>query len=93
MDLQIKSVKPVGERVLIKVGENPNQTKSGIFIPDSVTKKGDVDTGDVISVLEGEHGLTVGDKVMYKKYNITNVIVEGIPHVVIPIHDVVCKLF
>lgn len=68
---------PLGDRVLLKVSEDKNQSKtaSGIFIPDTVDKE-KPEQGKVIAVGEGKYidgkliplNVKVGDTVVFSKY-------------------------
>lgn len=72
-------LKPLGDRVVIKVTEQEEKTASGIVIPDSAKEK--PQAGEVISVGTGrfedgkrvELDVKVGDKVIYSKYAGTEV--------------------
>lgn len=70
-----ETLKPLGDRVVVKPLEREEKTKSGIIIPDTVSKEKPV-TGTVIAVGPGrltEEGarlpmeVKVGDKVYFKK--------------------------
>lgn len=68
---------PLGDRVLLKISEDNNQSKttSGIFIPDTVDKE-KPEQGKVIAVGEGKYiegkltpiNVKVGDMVVFSKY-------------------------
>ncbi|MFP4619475.1 MAG: co-chaperone GroES, partial [Spirochaetaceae bacterium] len=60
-------IKPLGDRVLVKLEEVEEKTAGGIFIPQTAQEK--TQTGIVEAVGEDE-GITVkaGQKVMYDKY-------------------------
>ena len=69
--------KPLFDRVVLKNLNKQNQTKSGIFIPESV---GDEPLyGEVIAIGNGDNfdgnkaemAVSVGDKVLYNKYGAT----------------------
>ena len=45
-------IKPLGERIVIKVIEDTEQTSGGIFIPDSAKEK--PQKGEVVAVGEGK---------------------------------------
>lgn len=69
--------KPLFDRVVLKNINKQNQTKSGIFIPESV---GDEPLyGEVIAIGNGDNfdgnkaemAVSVGDKVLYNKYGAT----------------------
>ena len=69
-------IKPLGDRVVVKPAKAEEQTKSGLFIPDTAQEK--PQKGEVIAVGEGrwdEDGekripvdVKVGDVVLYSKY-------------------------
>jgi chaperonin GroES len=72
-------IKPIGNRVLVKQAKAEETTKSGIFIPDTVSKdKGSLyeivalGNGEAISKL----GLQVGTKVIGKQYGGDTVVME-----------------
>jgi len=68
---------PLGDRVLLKISEDKNgsKTASGIFIPDTVDKE-KPEQGKVIAVGEGKYvdgkliplNVKVGDIVVFSKY-------------------------
>ncbi|MBU6431093.1 MAG: co-chaperone GroES [Patescibacteria group bacterium] len=68
---------PLGDRVLLKVSEDKNgsKTASGIFIPDTVDKE-KPEQGKVVAVGEGKYidgklipiNVKVGDTVVFSKY-------------------------
>ena len=68
-------LKPLGERIVIKVIEDTEQTSGGIFIPESAKEK--PQKGEVVAVGEGEiddkgerkpMDVKVGDIILYAKY-------------------------
>ncbi len=77
------SFKPLADRVLIKVVETEEKTKSGILIPDTAKEK--PEKGKVLAVGPGkmENGqriapeVKVGDVVYFAKYAGTTVKVDG----------------
>jgi chaperonin GroES len=75
VSLNVASVKPLGDRILVKVQEAEGKTTGGIFLPDSAQEKPQV--GEVTQVGSGKRNdngtiqaidLQVGDKVLYSKY-------------------------
>ncbi len=73
-------IKPLGDRIVIKVVEDNEQTTGGIFIPDSAKEK--PQRGEVIAVGYGEVSekgerkpmdVKPGDMVLYAKYAGTEV--------------------
>ena len=78
-------IKPLGERIVIKVVEETEQTTGGIFIPDSAKEK--PQKGEVVAVGEGKTldggekaplSVKVGETVIYEKYAGRDVKVDGV---------------
>lgn len=78
------NIKPLGDRVLIKLVESEEVTKSGIVIPDSAKEK--PQEGEVIAVGPGrllEDGkraameVSVGDIILFAKYSGTEIKRDG----------------
>ena len=74
------SIKPLGDRVLVKVLEAKQKTESGIYLPDSAKEK--PQEAEVVAVGQGkvlESGkvqapeVKVKDKVLFGKYSGTQV--------------------
>ena len=74
------TIKPLGDRVLLKVLEAEAKTKGGIVLPDTAKEK--PQEGEVVAVGKGrtqEDGslipleVKVGDKVLFAKYGGTEV--------------------
>lgn len=75
VSLNVASVKPLGDRILVKVQEAEDKTTGGIFLPDSAQEKPQV--GEVTQVGSGKRtddgkiqpiDVQVGNKVLYSKY-------------------------
>ncbi|GAX74367.1 hypothetical protein CEUSTIGMA_g1816.t1 [Chlamydomonas eustigma] len=83
---QFKAVKPVGDRVLVKVDKEEMKSIGGVLLPSSATKKPTagqiVSVGDV-TLLKG------GERVVYSKYAGTEMEVEGGEHVLLKEEDVI----
>lgn len=66
------SIKPLGDRVLVKPLTQEEVTKSGIVLPDTAEKE-KKEQGIVAAIGEGEKikklNLKVGDKVLFGKYS------------------------
>ncbi|MBQ4123929.1 co-chaperone GroES [bacterium] len=74
------TIRPLGDKIVIKVIEDAEQTSGGIFIPDSAKEKSQ--RGEVVAVGQGkvnEKGerepmdVKVGDVVLFAKYAGTDV--------------------
>ena len=81
------TVKPLGDRVLIKVEEAETKTASGLYIPDTAQEK--TQTGNVVAIGDDEViTVKVGDKVMYDKYAGTTVKIDDVDHLLVSASDV-----
>lgn len=88
------ALKPLQDRIVIKVIEDTEQTSGGIFIPDSAKEK--PQKGEVVAVGEGKMndkgekepmGVKVGDIILYAKYSGTDVKMDGIEYKILSIKD------
>ena len=87
-------LKPLGDRIVVKVIEDTAQTQGGIFIPDSAKEK--PQKGEVIAVGLGKMNdkgerepldVEVGQKVLYAKYAGTDVKMDGTEYKILSIKD------
>lgn len=87
-------IKPLGDRIVIKVIEDTEQTSGGIFIPDSAKEK--PQKGEVVAVGQGKLNdknerqpmdVKVGDKILYAKYAGTDVKVDGVEYKILSVSD------
>ncbi len=88
-------IKPLGERVVIKVLEKEEKTASGIVLPDTAKEK--PQQGEVVAVGAGkllENGerlameVKVGDKVIFSKYSGTEVKLDGTEYLILSERDI-----
>ncbi|HEY3424390.1 MAG TPA: co-chaperone GroES [Negativicutes bacterium] len=88
-------IKPLGDRVVIKVLEGEMKTKSGIVLPDTAKEK--PQEGQIVAVGTGkvlESGQRValevkeGDKVIFSKYAGTEVKVDGQDYLILSERDI-----
>jgi len=89
------SLKPLGDRVIVKQDEAETATASGILIASTAQEK--PQRGTVIAVGEGKldnngnlvkPGVKAGDSVIYSKYGGTEVTVDGEDFVILRADDV-----
>ena len=82
------TVKPLQDRVLIKVLEAETKTASGLYIPDTAQEK--TQTGTVVAVGDDKEMISVkvGDKVMYDKYAGTTVSIDDVDHLIVQNSDI-----
>ena len=87
-------LKPLGDRIVVKVIEDTEQTQGGIFIPDSAKEK--PQKGEVVAVGLGKMNdkgerepldVEVGQKVLYAKYSGTDVKMDGTEYKILSIKD------
>lgn len=87
-------LKPLGDRIVVKVIEDTEQTSGGIFIPDSAKEK--PQKGEVVAVGLGKMNdkgerepmdVQVGQTVLYAKYAGTDVKMDGNEYKILSIKD------
>lgn len=85
-----KKIKPLADRVLIKVSEAETKTASGIIIPDNAQEK--PQKGTVIAVGKGTKenpmSVNVGDTVLYGKYAGTELKHDGEEFIIMKESDI-----
>mgnify|MGYP000885555366 CR=1 FL=1 len=93
------NIKPLSDRVVIKVLASEEKTKSGIVLPDTAKEK--PLEGEVVAVGSGkilENGqkvaleVAVGDRVIYSKYAGTEVKVDGQEYLIVSERDILAVL-
>jgi chaperonin GroES len=91
-------VGPLADRVVVRSLEGAEQTRGGLFIPDSAKEK--PQEGEILAVGPGrfEKGVRVpmdvkvGDKVLYGKYSGSEVVIEGEALLILRESDVLAVL-
>lgn len=85
-------VKPLGDRVLIKIKESETKTAGGIIIPQTAQEK--TQTGVVVAVGTDKDVIKVkaGDEVMYDKYAGTQVKIDNVEHLIVKMSDILAVL-
>ena len=95
LTLQGIALKPLGDRILIKVDSKEEKTAGGIFLPDTVKEKSQV--GEIAAVGAGARNdkgdrvapeVAVGDKVMYSKYAGTELKIDSIDYLLLTEKDI-----
>ncbi|MBT3273074.1 MAG: co-chaperone GroES [Spirochaetales bacterium] len=81
-------IKPLGDRVLVKMEEVEEKTAGGIFIPQTAQEK--TQAGSVVAVGDDKDVIKVkkGDRIMYDKYAGTTVSIEGKDHLLMKMDDI-----
>ena len=93
--LSVSTVKPLADRVFVKVSASEEKTVGGILLPDTAKEKPQI--GEVIQVGPGKRNddgtrqapeVKVGDKVLYSKYAGTDVKLSNDEYVLLSEKDI-----
>ncbi|MBX5466852.1 MAG: co-chaperone GroES [Firmicutes bacterium] len=80
-------VRPLGDRVLVKLVEEEQRTQGGIYIPD--TAKDKPQTGIVVAVGDGEEvKVKEGQKVLFAKFAGTEIKIDNQEHLILSTDDI-----
>ncbi len=81
-------IRPLGQRVLLKVLEEESVTSSGLVIPDTAKEK--PQQGEVVAVGDDKEMIkvSIGDKVLFPKYSGTEVRLEGTDYLIIDASEI-----
>jgi len=84
-------IKPLGDRIVVKMVEMETKTAGGILIPQTAQEK--TQEGVVLAVGDDEAiKVKVNDKVLYDKYAGTTIKVGGEEQLVLKFSDVLAKV-
>lgn len=95
----MEMLKPLADRVLVKVDEEETKTKGGILLPDTAQKKSQ--RGTVIAIGPGkmlDNGVRtpfevkVGDRVLFAKYSGVDIEEEGENYLLLSERDILAIL-
>jgi chaperonin GroES len=95
VSLSVSTVKPLGDRVFVKVSAAEEKTAGGIILPDNAKEKPQV--GEIVQVGPGKTNdkgerqameVKVGDKVLYSKYAGTDIKLGGDEYVLLSEKDI-----
>ncbi len=93
--LSVSTVKPLADRVFVKVSASEEKTAGGILLPDTAKEKPQV--GEVVQVGPGKRNddgtrqeleVKVGDKVLYSKYAGTDIKLANEEYVLLSEKDI-----
>ncbi len=81
-------IKPIGDRLLVKMEGVEEKTSGGIFIPQTAQEKTQI--GKVLAIGDDKDAIKVkvGQKVMYDKYAGTTIKVNGEEQLILKMPDV-----
>jgi chaperonin GroES len=85
-------VKPLADRVMVKLEKNEAKTAGGIIIPDTAQEK--TQQGTVVEVGDDNDVIKVkaGQKVMYDKYAGTQVKIDGAEYLILKMSDILAVI-
>ncbi len=99
ISINVSTVKPLGDRIFVKVSPAEEKTAGGILLPDNAQEKPQV--GEVVAVGPGKRNddgsraeldVKVGDKVLYSKYAGTEVKLSGEDYVLLSEKDILAAV-
>ena len=97
--INVSTVKPLGDRIFVKVSPAEEKTAGGILLPDNAQEKPQI--GEVVAVGPGKRNddgsrseldVKVGDKVLYSKYAGTDVKLSGDDYVLLSEKDILAAV-
>ncbi|MDR3116140.1 MAG: co-chaperone GroES [Treponema sp.] len=85
-------VKPLADRVIVKLEKNEAKTAGGIIIPDTAQEK--TQTGVVVEIGDDSEVIKVkpGQKVLYDKYAGTQIKIDGVEHLILKMADIIAVI-
>jgi chaperonin GroES len=95
VSLTVSTVKPLADRVFVKVSASEEKTQGGILLPDTAKEKPQI--GEVVQVGSGKRNedgtrqeleVKIGDKVLYSKYAGTDIKLGGDEYVLLSEKDI-----
>ncbi len=95
VSLTVSTVKPLADRVFVKVSASEEKTAGGILLPDTAKEKPQI--GEVVQVGSGKRNedgtrqeleVKIGDKVLYSKYAGTDIKLGGDEYVLLSEKDI-----
>ncbi len=99
ISINVSTLKPLGDRVFVKVSPAEEKTAGGILLPDNAQEKPQV--GEVVAVGPGKRNddgsrseldVKVGDKVLYSKYAGTDIKLSGEDYVLLSEKDILAAV-
>lgn len=92
------NIKPLADRVVIKMLESEETTKSGIVLPGAAKEKPQlaevvaVGPGGIVDGKEVKMELSIGDRVLMSKYSGTEVKLDGVEFIILRQSDILAKV-
>jgi chaperonin GroES len=99
ISINVSTVKPLGDRVFVKVSASEEKTAGGILLPETAKEKPQI--GEIVAVGPGkcnddgsrsEIEVKVGDQVLYSKYAGTDIKLGGEDYVLLSEKDILAAV-
>ncbi|POQ98592.1 molecular chaperone GroES [Alkalispirochaeta sphaeroplastigenens] len=82
------TVKPLGDRVLVKMEKEEEKTKGGLFIPETAQEKTQIAVVVAVGDDKDEIKVKEKDRVMFDKYAGTQIKIDGEDHLILSMGDI-----
>ena len=92
------TIKPLSDRVVVKLVENEETTKTGILLPGSAKEKPQfaevvaVGPGGIVDGEKVEMTVKVGDRVVTAKYAGTEIKCDGVEYSIVRVGDILATI-
>ena len=83
-------IRPLGERVLVKIDQAEEKTASGLFIPQTSQEK--TQFGTVCEVGADVKTVKKGERILHDKYAGTSIKVDGEDYLILAVKDVLAVI-
>ena len=85
-------IKPIGDRVLVRMEEVEEKTSGGIFIPQTAQEKTQMGVVEAVGDDKDVIKVSKGQKVMYDKYAGTSIKVDGKEKLLLKMGDILAVI-
>ncbi len=85
-------IKPIGDRVLVRMEEVEEKTSGGIFIPQTAQEKTQMGVVEAVGDDKDVIKVSKGQKIMYDKYAGTSIKVDGKEKLLLKMGDILAVI-
>lgn len=82
------TVKPLGDRVLVKLEKEDEKTKGGLYIPETAQEKTQIAAVVAVGDDKDEIKVKVKDRVLFDKYAGTQIKIDDKDHLILSMGDI-----
>ena len=88
------NIKPIGERVLLKLIKKEEKTKSGILLSSKSSNTDTKNEAEVVALGKGEklEGIKIGDKVIFNKFSGNEIEDGDIKYLIVNADDILAVI-